>query len=127
MNAIKAYKRTAIATADPMSVLVALYDGFISHTEAARQAYADKRRSAAGERTGKAMAIIHELQASLDESQDPEFTARLAAVYDFVAQQLMTAAFQNDGSALPQVIELMKELRDAWADASRDLRAQRAG
>ena len=126
MKAINAYKRTAVTTADPMSILVSLYDGFIGHVEAARLAYQRGDRAMAGERTGKAMAIVNELQACLDDSQDPEFTERLAAVYDFVGQELMKAAFNNDGSNLGAVTDVMKELRDAWSEASHQLRAQRA-
>jgi flagellar protein FliS len=126
MKAINAYKKTAVTTADPMSILVALYDGFISHVEAARLAYERGDRATAGERTGKAMAIVNELQACLDDSQEPEFTARLASVYDFVGQELMSAAFDYNGSRLDEVVALMKELRDAWSDASQQLRAGRA-
>lgn len=126
MNAINAYRRTAVITADPMEILIALYDGFIRHAEAARMAYEGGDRATAGERTSKAMAIVSELRLSIDHSQDETFTERLSAIYGFVNQQLMRASLKGSGEGLPEVIGLMKELREAWAEASTTLRAQRA-
>lgn len=122
MKAINAYKKASVATGDRMSILVALYDGFISKTQAARQAYDDGARARAGECSSKALAIVQELSASLDHGPDPEFAERLASIYEYVESQLMKASLENDGSHLDDVLALMSDLRDAWAEGARQLR-----
>ena len=126
MRAIHAYRRTAVVTADPMEILIALYDGFLRHAEAARLAYERGDRARAGEHTGQALAIVSELDVSLDASQSEELAGQLAAIYDFVRRELMRASRCGQLEGLVEVIELMKELREAWAQASVGLRAERA-
>lgn len=125
MRGLKAYKKTAITTSDPMDLLVALYDGFLRFGMQAREQLQREDRGAAGASLSKAIAIVNELNVSLDSGQGEEFAERLGAVYTFVMQELVQCNLKGDPERLDAVLELMRGLRDAWAEAAVGLRSRR--
>lgn len=123
MKGLNAYRRTAVTTSDPMDILVALYDGFLRHCARAQVAMTEGQRAEAGQLLSKAIAIISELQASLDNRHAPEFADRLSALYSFIMQQLLAANVQRDPAMLDDVMRIMRDLRDAWAEAAIQVRS----
>ncbi len=126
MRGVKAYQKTAITTSDPMDLLVRLYDGFLRHGHQAQELLGQGQRGPAGQALSKAIAIVNELQVSLQRATNEEFTDRLSAVYTFVIQELVQANLRGDPERLSDVIRIMSELRDAWAQAAAGLRSGRA-
>lgn len=124
MSGTRSYRRMAVSTADPMQVLVALYDGLLRHLHAAKIGLADGDAVRTGHALSKALAIIAELDASIDRSQDPKFSEQLAAIYGWATHELIQANVRRDPTRVEQIIPLMKELRDAWADAAAKIRVE---
>lgn len=126
MKGINAYRRTAVTTSDPMDILVALYDGYLRHTAVAEVALHKGERARAGEAIGKAIAIVTELQASIDFRHDTAFGERLSALYSWVIQTLIAANVEQSRERVAETIGVMTELRSAWAEAAVNVRSERA-
>jgi flagellar protein FliS len=111
------YRESAILTAPPERLVVMLFDGahrFLLQSIAAMREY---RMEEAGERLGRAMAIIDELQCTLDMSAGV-IAERLQGIYVFCRRHLGEGLVQRDPQKLEQVDRLLRELRDGFAQAS---------
>jgi flagellar secretion chaperone FliS len=76
-SAAARYRGVQVKTCSPLQLLVMLFDGAIRFIGEAESAMAAKDRARAGERIGKAHAIIAELAATLDRDQAPELCDNL--------------------------------------------------
>ncbi len=117
MNAIRVYKKMSVTTADPLQLVVMLYDGFLRHGRAALEAMKKKRPAETGDQIGRALPILHELQASLNHRAAPDLCANLDALYEFVNNSIMQAHLKSDADALEQALCIMAELREGWLGA----------
>jgi flagellar protein FliS len=111
----KSYQQNAVLTATPGKLVVMLYDGA---TRFLRQAAAAMR---AGEvlrshtPLDRAQAIVNELLVTLDHERGGEIASSLRSLYLFINREIVDARVQRDPEKLDTVIELLSELRDAWA------------
>ena len=119
MRPAKAYKNTNINTASRGDLVVMLYDGFLRYANQAVTAIGDQDPARTGKFIGKAMAIVQELAASLNPEPNPELAKSLEALYFFVEDQLLKANQRRDPERVLSCIHIMKDLRDAWAEAAR--------
>ena len=127
MKGVNAYRRTSVSTADPMDIVIALYDGLLRNLNAAQLAFEESKRAEAGERLGKALAIVNELDASLDTKVGGEFSQQLSTLYAWFQQELLTASLKSDATKLAPVVQMVSELREAWHVAATTLRAAGTG
>ncbi|MFO0752772.1 MAG: flagellar export chaperone FliS [Thermodesulfovibrionales bacterium] len=118
--ATKLYKENQIATADPLKMVVMLYDGAIrflrvSLVVVTKQRINVKRKLKYLE---KACKIIEYLQSCLDREQGGEIARNLNDLYDYILVRLTQANFSNDPHTINEVIRLLIPLRDAWEEIS---------
>lgn len=107
---------TSIAEASPHKLVLLLFDGAIEACSQARLFMEHKQIAEKGTAVSKAINIItNGLKASLDMESGGELAERLAALYDYMVQRLLYANLKNQPAALGEVIALLTELRDAWA------------
>jgi flagellar protein FliS len=111
------YRESAILTAPPEQLVIMLYDGvhrFLLQSAAAMRA---SRHAEAGERLGRATAIIDELQCTLDLSAGV-VAERLSGIYVFCRSHLAEGLCERDPEKLDRVDGLLRELRHAWAQVA---------
>ena len=130
---IEAYRlnqlELSINSADPVGLIVLLYDGAI---ESARKAGVLLRAGdvpGKGREIARATNIISELRAILNLEKGGDVAANLAALYDYLRGQLLQANLRNSEEKLEEVANLLTGLRGAWAElaeAQRD-KARPAG
>lgn len=106
------YLRTRVLTADPVRLVLELYDAAIAALE--RAVAALDRRQDAGRHVSSAIHILCELDLFLDFQRAPEFSAALADVYEHVQTILAEECSDPSRSALVQCLGYLKTLRDAW-------------
>jgi flagellar protein FliS len=111
------YRESAILTAPPEQLVIMLYDGCHRFLLQATSAMRDGNVAEAGERLGRATAIIDELQCTLDLGAG-EVAERLAGIYVFSRRHLAEGLCERDPEKLTQVDRLLRELREAWAQAA---------
>ena len=111
------YRESAILTAPPEQLVIMLYDGIHRFLLQAAAAMRDGRAAEAGERLGRATAIIDELQGTLDLSVGV-IAERLSGIYVFCRRHLAEGLCERDPEKLDRVDALLRELREAFALAA---------
>jgi flagellar protein FliS len=74
-----------------------------------RQAVAIK-----GAAIGKTIALIDELNISLDMQQGGDIAFNLRNLYDYMVRRLVEANMRNDAAILEEVAGLLREIKSAW-------------
>ena len=114
------YRESAILTAPPEQLVIMLYDGCHRFLLQAISAMREGNVAEAGERLGRATAIIDELQCTLDLTAG-DVAQRLAGIYVFSRRHLTEGLCERDPEKLAQVDRLLGQLRGAWAQAAASL------
>jgi flagellar protein FliS len=113
----QAYRQNAVLSASPGELVVMLYDGarrFLRQAGAAMQAGEVERAHNALRR---AELIIGHLDGTLDHDQG-ELPARLHTIYQFCLVHLNRGRMGQDPRMLDEVVNLLGELRGAWAEVA---------
>lgn len=111
-----AYRKTEAQSRSPIELVVMLYDGALRFVGQAQAAAADKRvRSRA---LARAMAIITELQNTLNVREGGDVAAELDRLYSFMHGRLIDATMKGDAGALEDVRKVLVTLRDGWSQVA---------
>lgn len=113
------YKGVQMTTASPVQLVVMLYDGVIRFANEADEALAKDDRARAGDRVGRAIAIIDELTATLNPDHAPELAENLTALYGFCKRRLFAANIERNRDFLKDVVTALTPLREAWATVAK--------
>jgi flagellar protein FliS len=108
------YTARAIQTASPGQLVVMLYDGLIRFLGQSKAAMERQDMGEAGLKMSRAQAIVTELRCSLDLTRGP-IAENLAQIYDWTADEMMGARLEANPQRIGRLVEMMGELRDAWA------------
>lgn len=118
----QAYIQTQVSSRSPLELVVMLYEGLIRFTGEARGAI--ERRDLAAKRAAmsRALAIVSELQSTLNMAEGGELAASLDNLYTYINGRLLDASMQNVIEPLDETLKLVATLRDAWSEiASREI------
>lgn len=110
------YKSVAVNTANPVQIVLMLHDGALRFAAEARAAMESGDRARAGERIGRAQAIIQTLAGTLDAEKAPELCENLAGLYAFASRRLLEANLQQNAALLGEFETTITPLRDAWRE-----------
>ena len=120
-----AYTASAVMTASPERLVVMLFEGALSFLARGAAAARAGNTLKAGESIRRTVAILDELNLSLDMSHG-EIPERLRSIYLFCKRQLLEAQAEGDAEKMDTVSKLLSELHDAFAQvADRSLAAAR--
>lgn len=108
------YRRQGILTANPLELIVMLYDGLRKDLILAQRSIAKGNINDAHLNLMKAQGIILELTNSLDMSY--EISENLAEIYEFILRHVREANIKKDGAMIGEALELVEELRAAWKE-----------
>ena len=123
MITAQAYVTDSIATAGPAQLVLALYDGALGAIERARTLLvlgAHEGRTdveATHAQLVKAQRIVTELKVTLDHERGGEIASNLDALYGFCLRTLVDANVSKDPSRLTPASDVLRSLRDTWAEA----------
>jgi len=109
------YRQTQIQSRTPLELVVMLYDGALRHAATAREAIERNDIAARRDAVAKVLAIVGELQNTLDMERGGEVAESLDRLYAYVTERFMTASFQRDPAVVQQAITVLETLRDGWA------------
>lgn len=114
-RAAQAYARTHVQSRSPLELVVMLYDGLIRHVGDAHAALAARDLPRKGEAVSRALAILSELQSTLNLEQGGEIATSLDGLYSYVNGRLLDGSARNDQSPFEEAARVLRPLRDAWA------------
>ncbi|WP_415905095.1 flagellar export chaperone FliS [Neptuniibacter sp. QD48_55] len=125
LNALKQYQsvdlRATVETASPHKLISMLLDGALGALAKAKGAI---ERNAIEDRTqhlNKATEIVVGLKGSLDLEQGGEVAVNLDALYDYMLRSIMSANSQNNAEKVQEVMSLMLEIKQGWAEMPNDI------
>lgn len=106
---------TGVVAASPHKLVVMLFEGAMVAIASAIQQMQAGDIPAKGKSISKAITIIDSgLRASLDKKVGGEVALNLDALYEYMGDRLVIANLKNQQSALEEVYQLLKGLKDAW-------------
>ena len=111
----EAYRRIEAESRSPMELVLMLYNGALRFVDEARDAMARKDVRARGDAISRALAIISELQNTLNVAEGGDIAAELDRLYTYINTRLLDATAQQDAAALEDVRKVLLTLRDGWA------------
>lgn len=119
-NAAEAYKRQQIMTATPEALTLMLYNGCLKFMNEGKDAVEAKQWEQANVSLQKAQNIISEFRITLN--MDYEISKQLMPLYNYTYDRLVEGNLKSDTKMIQEAIDIIKELRDAWAQAMKKAR-----
>ena len=111
------YRANSVNTS-PLQLVVMCYDGMIRFMGKAKEAIETKNIADKVKYVNKTIAIVDELQNSLDFTQGGEVARNLDRIYDYFNNELMKVSMKDDLEVLAHLLTLTRDLRSAWAEIS---------
>lgn len=126
MNPAEVYLQNMIENANPIRLVIMLYDKAISCIEEAVEAIESgleelenvKRKA---ENLTRVTDILIVLKASLDEEKGKDIAKNLDEIYEVLINETIRANMVNDKETLLKIKEVLEELREAWEEAERNV------
>ena len=126
MNPAEVYLQNMVENANPIRLVIMLYDKAISCIEEAVEAIESgleelenvKRKA---ESLTRATDILIVLKASLDEDRGKDIAKNLDEIYEVLINEIVRANMVNDKETLLKIKEVLEELREAWEEAERNV------
>ena len=111
------YNKSKILTASPAELTLMLYEGAIKFCNIAIVGVENKEIEKAHNNIRKTIAIIDELQATLN----PKYPVAkdFEQVYNYLRDRLVMANVKKDREILEEVLGHLRTLRDTWKEVMR--------
>jgi flagellar protein FliS len=113
-NQARRYQGVEIETANPVELVLLLYDAAIASLQKAQGHMAARDIANRTQCINKAMAILTELQANLDFGSGGEIAGSLDKLYRYVKDRIFDANLRQDTAPLKESVRLLGSLREAW-------------
>ena len=124
VNAAEAYRRQQILNAPPEQLTLMLYNGCLKFIDEGIVAIEEKKYEDANTYLQKAQRIISEFRLTLN--MEYEISHQLFPLYNYVYDRLVEGNIKSDTSKITEAKEIISELRDAWAEAMKKARIEKA-
>lgn len=116
----KIYKQISIETAPPVQLTLMMFNSTLKFIRQAKMAMSEKDYEQKNHYIQKAIAIIQQLNRTLDMKF--EISTQMRSIYEYMIHRLIEANFNNDYEKLEEIEGLVRELRDAWKEVSGKVR-----
>jgi len=113
------YRETAIRTANPLELVVMLYEGAIQSLRQAQTCMLGKDIAGRSRAVNRATAMISELQASLSFEHGGEIATSLDRLYTYMKERIFKGNVEQDPKYLAEVVRLLENLNSAWSELAR--------
>ena len=112
-----AYRTNAVETASPEQLTLMCYDGALRFMRRAAKAIEEGDLAEASSATGRAQAIVNELNVTLDMDAGGDIASNLRAIYLFINRHLSEAISMSNADSVREAMGLVGDLREAWSQA----------
>ena len=111
---LSTYRQTQVQSRTPLELVVMLYDGAVKFLHLTREATERRDLAARRDASSRALAIVSELQSTLNMAEGGEIAERLDALYGYVNMRILDAARENSVAPLDDAIRVLETLRESW-------------
>lgn len=108
------YRKSAVAGASPLQLVVMLYDGCLRFMEAGKRAIQDRDLEKQNDSLQRAQRIIAELMSTLDMEKGGDVSQNLLSLYTFAYNRLVEANIEDNPDYVDHAIQVMSGLRESW-------------
>lgn len=115
--AYQKYKEQEITTANPIGLVIMLYNGCIKRLRQAQIALDKKDYAETNTHLKRAQDIIAELVNGLDFKYP--IANELMALYDFMIREIVRINIAKDKDGIEPLVGMLTKLRDAWMQVSK--------
>jgi flagellar secretion chaperone FliS len=111
-----AYRRSAAQgrNISPEKLIHLLYERALQHLHCAGEGIEEQSPQKRGENLGKAIALVTELNASLDLEKGGETAVFLRGLYEAILVELSKVSVTNDMEIIKRACRYLKALQDSW-------------
>ncbi|WP_286817796.1 flagellar export chaperone FliS [Desulfobacter sp. UBA2225] len=99
---------------DPEQLILLLFKGALTRMKLAREGIEEGNIQKKGENLSKVIAIISELNASVDPTMTDESTRFLRGIYTAILTELPKVTLNNDLKTLDRAEAYMSRLKEMW-------------
>jgi flagellar secretion chaperone FliS len=110
------YKEVAVKTANPLQLVVMMYDAAICSLQEAKEQISRKDIAGRSQSINKCISIISELQSCLNIKQGGEIASSLNRLYDYMKRRMFAANLEQSVAPLQETEALLENLRSAWIE-----------
>ncbi len=123
---LSAYQKGDIETTSREQLLLKLLEGGIFFLKQARELAKKGNKAKAREFRSRAMAIITELDNTLDrEKGNKEIVEQLDSLYAFMIKEMNRMVIKDEFEGLKNIEEIMEKLLEGFQEAAKQLKIQR--
>lgn len=115
-----AYMEGSVWSSDPISLVVALYEGAVESVTQARRCLETGDIWGRAKAVTKAVNILTELLVSLDGKKGGEIATNLARLYNYMQRKIMEGHASKSAAAFEEVEKLLRTLLGAWHVAAKE-------
>jgi flagellar protein FliS len=108
------YQELAVTTAEPVKLVVLLYEGAVRFILRAKQSIAEADTESAHNNILRAYAIVAELQATLNIAEGGDIALNLERCYEYVLHLLTEANMAKTPGQLDLALQVIEPLLEAW-------------
>ncbi len=124
MNPAEVYLQNMVENANPLRLVVMLYEKAIACLEDAIEAVESglddlENVKTKAECLTRAMDILIVLQASLEHEKGQEIAKNLDEIYDALINEIVRANMKNDTELMREIKKILEELKEAWEEAEK--------
>ncbi|MBF0141961.1 MAG: flagellar export chaperone FliS [Magnetococcales bacterium] len=124
---LKRYKTSRANTASREDLLLLLYEGAIRFLERSLVLKEEKKLADHKMALRRGLAIIAELQSTLDFEKGGDLALQLFELYGYMLDQLTHANIAQDMEPIRIVIKHLNTLLEGWREAVRQVKSQGLG
>ena len=122
---IQQYRQASVNNiddADPHTLISIVLQHILGNIAATKGAIERKDVEGKAKSLNKALALIGELQSSLDLEQGGEIAQNLAALYDYSIRTLTIANLQNSQEKHDEIAKIFINIKEGWDGIPSDVR-----
>jgi flagellar protein FliS len=123
-NARAAYVKNNLENLSQEAIVVKLYESLHVRLQAAIEELNDGNIAKKAEHLSRALAIVLELQASLDMEQGGEIAVNLNDLYSYLVSDLVTANMKNDKRKIEEALKVVAPLLEAWTEIAKGKKSE---
>jgi flagellar protein FliS len=111
-----AYRKSAtqVRNIPPEKLIHLLYERALQHLHCAGEGIEEQDPQKRGEHLGKAIALVTELNASLDLEKGGETAVFLRGLYEAILVELSKVSVTNDMGTIARTCRYLQTLKDIW-------------
>jgi flagellar protein FliS len=113
-QALTAYQKTGIETADKLKLVIMCYDAAIKDLNEAQRLHENHAIEATYDKIRHVQDIITELLVALDYEKGGAISINLSRLYNFMLRQMVGINSRQDTAVYGQLVHILTGLKDAW-------------